>query len=130
MPKLPKFTLEYDEKRDRWSLENDRTNREVKSFATKRDAVSGGALRRAVGSEGESVKIQKANGRFQEERPIPARAIRAEARDRTLRTANRMCRGYRAPLSGLTSRGECRAVHHSGSAANTSGPGPAGTGDL
>ena len=71
MSNLPKYTLEYDEGRGRWSLENDRTDREVKSFATKEDALKGGALRKAVGAEGGSVKIQKQNGRFQEERTYP-----------------------------------------------------------
>jgi len=38
----------------------------VKTFATK-----GGALERVVGPEGGSVKIQKANRRFQEKRTYP-----------------------------------------------------------
>jgi len=38
--------------------------RVVKAFDTKQDATKGGALERAVGSEGGSVKIQKVNGRF------------------------------------------------------------------
>jgi hypothetical protein len=52
-------------------LENDRTDKVVKTFATKSDATTGGALRRAVGRDGGSVKIQKQNGRFQEERTYP-----------------------------------------------------------
>lgn len=71
MEKLTKYTLAFDENRDRWALENDRTYQVVKTFATKGDATSGGATRRAVGREGGSVKIQKANGRFQEERTYP-----------------------------------------------------------
>jgi hypothetical protein len=69
--KLPKFTLEKNEQRDRWDLTNDRTNRAVKTFNTKADATRGGALERAVGPAGGSVKIQKENGRFQEERTYP-----------------------------------------------------------
>lgn len=72
MTKLPKFTLDYNEKKDRWDLENDKTNRVVKTFDTKEDATKGGVLRRAVGSDGGSVKIQKENGRFQEERTYPS----------------------------------------------------------
>jgi Uncharacterized protein conserved in bacteria (DUF2188) len=71
MPKLPKFTLEKNEKKDAWDLRNDATNRLAKSFGTKADATKGGALERAVGPTGGSVKIQKENGRIQEERTYP-----------------------------------------------------------
>jgi hypothetical protein len=69
--KLPKFTLDKNEQKDHWDLRNDKTNRVVKSFDTKTDATKGGALKRAVGPEGGSVKIQKENGRYQEERTFP-----------------------------------------------------------
>lgn len=71
MSKLPKFTLTKDEKRDDWALKNDATDRVVRRFETKGEATKGGVLERAVGSEGGSVKIQKENGRFQEERTYP-----------------------------------------------------------
>jgi hypothetical protein len=71
MPNLTKYTLTYNERNDRWVLGNDRTNKAVKSFATKQDAMRGGALKKAIGREGGSVKIQKANGRIQEERTYP-----------------------------------------------------------
>lgn len=71
MAKLPKFTLEKNERKDSWDLRNDKTDKLVKSFDTKGDATKGGALERAVGSGGGSVKIQKENGRFQEERTYP-----------------------------------------------------------
>ena len=71
MAKLPKFTLEKNERQDTWNLTNDATNRTVKSFDTKADATKRGALERAVGSAGGSVKIQKENGRIQEERTFP-----------------------------------------------------------
>jgi hypothetical protein len=35
--------------------------------------MSGGVLKRAVGRDGGSVKIQKENGRLQEERTYPAK---------------------------------------------------------
>ena len=70
-PRLPKYTLDYDERKDEWDLTNDRTNRTIKTFDTKADATKGGVLRRAVGADGGSVKIQKENGRFQEERTYP-----------------------------------------------------------
>ncbi len=71
MANLPKYTLKFDEKKERWALENDKTNRTVKTFATKEAATVGGVLERAVGENGGSVKIQKLNGRFQEERTYP-----------------------------------------------------------
>lgn len=71
MAKLPKFTLTKNEQKDRWDLTNDGSNRTVRTFETKGDATKGGALERAVGAGGGSVKIQKENGRFQEERTYP-----------------------------------------------------------
>lgn len=70
-PNLPKFTLEKNERKDRWDLRNDKTDQLVKSFETKADATKGGALEKAVGGSGGSVKIQKENGRYQEERTYP-----------------------------------------------------------
>ena len=73
MPKLSKYTLALDEKKDRWILRNDKTNKPVRSFGSKAQATAGGALKRALGREGGSVKIKKQNGRLQEERTFPAR---------------------------------------------------------
>jgi hypothetical protein len=72
--KLPKYTLEKNEQKGRWDLKNDATDRTVKSFERKSDATSGGALEKAVGRGGGSVKIQKENGRIQEERTFPGSA--------------------------------------------------------
>jgi hypothetical protein len=71
MANLRKFTLDHNEKKDQWDLKNDATNRVLKSFGTKGDATAGGALKQVLGSEGGSVKIQKENGRIQEERTYP-----------------------------------------------------------
>jgi len=71
MAKLPKFTLSYNEKKEDWDLRNDKTNRLQKSFETKENATKGGALEKALGINGGSVKIQKADGKFQEERTFP-----------------------------------------------------------
>lgn len=71
MGKLPKYTLEFNEKKEKWELENDKTNRVVKSYPTKENATAGGALRKALGDDGGSVKIQRQDGRFQEERTFP-----------------------------------------------------------
>lgn len=70
MAKLPKFTVS---KRDdgKWALTKDGADRATKLFDTKADATKGGALRAAVGRGGGSVKIQKMNGEYQEERTYP-----------------------------------------------------------
>ena len=74
MARLPKFTLTHNEKKDRWDLTNDASDKTVKSFENKADALSGGALEKAVGKDGGSVKIQKVDGKFQEERTYPSSA--------------------------------------------------------
>ncbi|HEY5683497.1 MAG TPA: DUF2188 domain-containing protein [Sulfuricaulis sp.] len=68
MPKLIKYTLEFSEKNKKWTLKNDKTKQLAKSFKTKASAIKGGALKRALGKNGGSVKIQKQNGRIQEVR--------------------------------------------------------------
>ncbi len=80
MANLRKFTLEYNEKKDRWDLGNDKTNRVVKTFETKEDATKGGVLKKVLGQEGGSVKIQKENARFQEERTYPRSADPRESK--------------------------------------------------
>jgi hypothetical protein len=77
---IRKFTLDYDENKDRWRLSNDQTNRVVKTFDTKADATASGVLKDVLGSEGGSVKIQKVNGRFQEERTFPRSADPAKSK--------------------------------------------------
>jgi len=71
MAKLPKYTLKYDEKKEKWALENDKTNRTIKTFNAKEKATAGGVLEKALGEDGGSVKIQKLNGKIQEERTFP-----------------------------------------------------------
>ena len=74
MAKLPKYTLSFNDKKEKWDLSKDNSNKVVKSFETKSDATQGGVLKKAIGKEGGSVKIQKENGRFQEERTYPKKA--------------------------------------------------------
>jgi hypothetical protein len=73
MANLPRFTLEYHEKQEKWALENN-AGRTVKLFETKADATAGGVLEKAVGANGGTVRIQKQNGVFQEERTFPRSA--------------------------------------------------------
>lgn len=70
MAKLPKYTVS---KRDdgKWALKKDGADRATKLFDTKADVTKGGALKAAVGKDGGSVKIQKVDGKIQEERTYP-----------------------------------------------------------
>ena len=70
MAKLPKYTVS---KRDdgKWALNKDGADRATKLFEKKADFTKGGALKAAVGTAGGSVKIQKVDGKFQEERTYP-----------------------------------------------------------
>ncbi len=74
MPKLPKFTLVFNDSEERWDLTKDKIDRVVKSFLTKEAATKRGALKKAVGSTGGSVKIQTKEGDWQEERTYPSSA--------------------------------------------------------
>lgn len=74
MGRLPKYTLEFNEKKENWELENDKTDKVIKTFETKEDATARGVLKKALGSDGGSVKIQKLDGKFQEERTFPKSA--------------------------------------------------------
>ncbi len=60
MARLPKFTLAYDPLKENWKVENDATDRVVRRFDTKEEATVKGALKKAVGSDGGSVRIEKA----------------------------------------------------------------------
>ena len=84
MTKLPKYTLTHNEKKERWDLVNDTTNRTKASFDTKGDATKGGVLEKAVGPGGGSVRIQKENGGSRKSAPIPAAGTRKNRRVKIL----------------------------------------------
>lgn len=71
MAKLSKFTLSYDDKRDNWKLQKDKSHEVVKRFETKADATTGGALQNALGARGGSVKIEYKKSGYEEERTFP-----------------------------------------------------------
>lgn len=71
MSNLPGYTLSKDHSKDEWRLTNDATNRVVRRFETKDEATTGGVLADAIGGAGGSVRIQKENGVYQEERTFP-----------------------------------------------------------
>lgn len=72
MANLPKFSLNFDREKEKWLLENDKTDKVVKAFSTKASATQRGVLEKAVGKEGGSVKIKLQNGRIEEERTYPS----------------------------------------------------------
>lgn len=49
MAKLPKFTLSYNDQKERWDLKNDQAGKTLKSYGKKADATKRGVLERAVG---------------------------------------------------------------------------------
>lgn len=71
MTTLQKFTLSKDDERGDWELRKDGTNRVLRRFPTKEAATKGGALEKALGKSGGSVKIRNEDGRFEEERTFP-----------------------------------------------------------
>lgn len=71
MGKLKKYTLSHDDKNNDWVLKEDGQNRAKRRFGNKSEATAGGALSDALGKAGGSVKIQKVDGQYQEERTYP-----------------------------------------------------------
>jgi hypothetical protein len=71
MANLKKYTLSKDDKKGDWKLTSDESGRTVRRFDTKAEATKGGVLHNAVGTAGGSVKIQKKDGKYQEERTFP-----------------------------------------------------------
>jgi len=71
MAKLPKLTLSFDQKKENWKLEDDASDKVLRRFEMKEDATAGGALKKALGPEGGSVRIEKKHGGYQEERTFP-----------------------------------------------------------
>ncbi len=74
MSDLKKLTLTFNRNKESWDLTNDKTDKVVKRFNTKKEATAGGVLGDVLSKDGGSVKIQKVNGKFQEERTFPRSA--------------------------------------------------------
>lgn len=66
---LDKYTLHKDQKSEKWRLEKESSDRAVRVFDRKADALP--ALREAVGAKGGSVRIRKVDNTIQEERTYP-----------------------------------------------------------
>ena len=68
---LRKLHLVKDPKQGDWTLRLQGSDRAMRRFETKEDATKGGALERALGNQGGSVRIHKQDGQIQEERTYP-----------------------------------------------------------
>lgn len=66
-----KYSLRFDDLREKWILKNDMSEKIVRIFDTKEDATRAGALRKALGRQGGTVKVRKSNGVLEEERTFP-----------------------------------------------------------
>lgn len=64
MAKLNKYILFFDAVSSKWDLMRG-SGDTVKSFKAKTDATKGGALAKAIGAEGGSVRIKKRDGKIQ-----------------------------------------------------------------
>jgi Uncharacterized protein conserved in bacteria (DUF2188) len=113
MAKLRKFTLSQNAS-GRWPLTNDSSNRVVHIFKTKQNATKGGVMKKLLSKEGGSVKIQKENGRIQEERTYPGSKDPRSSKGKVAFTCHtspvtRHCFIERAGEEGIASR-HCASV--------------------
>lgn len=66
-----KYTVRFDDSREKWILKHDATQKVLKVFDTKEDATRAGVLRKALGREGGTVSVRTRGGVFEEERNFP-----------------------------------------------------------
>ncbi|MEK7878083.1 MAG: DUF2188 domain-containing protein [Pseudomonadota bacterium] len=66
-----KYTVRFDDSREKWILKHDATQKVLKVFDTKEDATRAGVLRKALGREGGTVSVRTRSGVFEEERNFP-----------------------------------------------------------
>jgi len=66
-----KYTVRFDDSREKWILKHDGTEKVLKVFDTKEDATRAGVLRKALGREGGTVIVRTRTGAFEEERNFP-----------------------------------------------------------
>lgn len=66
-----KYTVRFDDSREKWILKHDGTEKVLKVFDTKEEATRAGVLRKALGREGGTVSVRTRTGVFEEERNFP-----------------------------------------------------------
>lgn len=68
---IRKYTLRFDDAKEKWILKHDTSQKIVKVFATKEDATRAGVLKKTIGRQGGFVRVLTRNGIFEEERTFP-----------------------------------------------------------
>jgi hypothetical protein len=63
-----KFTLRFDETKNKWVLKHDPTEKIIRVFKSKEDSTRAGVLRRVLGQQGGTVIVRTKTGTFEEER--------------------------------------------------------------
>ncbi|MDO8597923.1 MAG: hypothetical protein Q7R45_15040 [Sulfuricaulis sp.] len=63
-----KYTLRFDNTKEKWILKHDASEKVLKVFDTKEDGTRAGVLRKALGREGGTVTVRTRTGVFEEER--------------------------------------------------------------
>ena len=66
-----KFTLRFDETKNKWVLKHDPTEKIIRVFDTKEDSTRAGVLRGVLGRQGGIVIVRTKTGTFEEERNFP-----------------------------------------------------------
>lgn len=68
---IRKYTLRFDNAKDKWILKHDTSQKIVKVFDTKEDATRAGVLKKTIGRQGGFVRVLTRSGIFEEERTFP-----------------------------------------------------------
>ena len=66
-----KYTLRFDDTKNKWVLKHDATDKIIKVFNSKKDGIRAGVLRTLLGRQGGTVIIRTRTGVFDEERNFP-----------------------------------------------------------
>lgn len=66
-----KYTLRFDDVRNKWVLKHDATRKIIRVFKSKEDGTRAGVLRKLLGQQGGTVTIRTRTGVFDEERNFP-----------------------------------------------------------
>ncbi len=67
----PKYTLRFDDTKNKWVLKHDATGKIIRVFSSKKDGTRAGVLRTLLGRQGGTVIIRTRTGVFDEERNFP-----------------------------------------------------------
>ena len=63
-----KYTLHFDEAKNKWVLKHDTTEKVIRAFKSKEHGTRAGVLRKVLGRQGGTVMIRTKGGVLEEER--------------------------------------------------------------